>query len=399
LAAVVVGVLNIRFENIQVFDLNISLGYSGYIFSILWLVGVMNALNIIDGVDGLAACVSIIGFITVAVLANAKGSADIVVVCIILSGSTAGFLIHNVSLKKKTFLGDTGSLFLGAMLGLLCIFVTHLPGTQFPFFVPLLIVGYPIFDISVAMVRRFTRLSRKPKRRIYRRFLSMFEADNEHLHHRLLYWGLSHLRTTFLLALVAATMGSVAVIISRIELHLRMVVLAYLALSLLLILNRLRYIGMKNWITFPRVKIPRQKLVGVIEPNDVFFYSLKTYDQRKLEFINIPLAMSYKLKNQISAIIVYNASPNKFGENWNNALRAAEIHDCPVFIVADYSLLEKVYSEQRNLESIIAIKKPVRIPELIEEIEVKISRYDRSKYHLIEPQVDLIEVIKKESNA
>ncbi|MFC1586168.1 MraY family glycosyltransferase [Fibrobacterota bacterium] len=385
LAGVVVGVFNLRFEHIHFLYFSVPLGAFSVIVSVLWLVAVMNALNIIDGVDGLAACVSIIGFITLAILAHTKGAMELVAVCIILAGITAGFLIHNFNVKSKTFLGDTGSLFLGTMLGLLCIQVTRLPENRFSILVPLLIVGYPIFDTSVAMIRRYTRNIVRTRERIKRKFLRMFEADNEHLHHRLVHWGLSHTQATFLLSMVAATMGSVAIIISRIEPLLQLAVFGYLLTCLILILNRLRYIGMRHWLFFPRIKLPRPKLVGVIEPEEVFFHSLKNYEQHKVEFINIPLAMSAKFQNQLSAIVIHNAFGDKFDHSWNNALRAAEVHDCPVFVIAEQYQLNNVNGERKNFKDLELVKKPVLVPELIDEIEKKASKYFKTGNLMEEP--------------
>ncbi len=375
LATILVTVFKIQFDHLFFLDQGFSLGPFGVVISIFWLVGVMNAFNIIDGVDGLAACVSIIGFITVAVLANAKSAYPLLGISLVMTGATIAFLYYNFSVKRKVFLGDTGSLFLGTVLGLLSIQITQLEKNDFSLFVPILIVGYPVFDITVAMIRRFKkRVSRES--RIKRRFLNMFEADSEHLHHRLVQWGLSHLQTTFLLSIVAATMGSVAIIISRTSIPMRYAIIGYLVVALLLILNRLRYIGMRAWLFFPRVMYPKLRMVGVIEPDEVFFYSLKNFEQHRLEFLNIPMALSSQFNGQFSAIVIYTTIWDKFEENWKRALRVSEFHSCPVFLIADQFQLNQIPKNSKP-DNIYFIPKPVRVPNLVEHLGRNILNKER----------------------
>jgi len=398
LASVIVFGFDINCNQVYFLNVSYDLGIWGSLISVLWLVGVMNALNIIDGVDGLAASVSIVGFCTLGVLSNATYAWGTVVLCVLLIGITGGFLVHNLSSRNKTFLGDTGSLFLGAALGALSIQVTQNPSVDFSVLVPLLIVGYPIFDISVAMVRRFIGRGKGNHYKLRHRFIRMFQADNEHLHHRLVHWGLSHMQTTFLLTMVAATMGSVAINISRVSMSWRMVIFGYLVICLFLILNRLNYLGKKNWLTFPRAKFVRPKLIGVIEPGEVFFHSLKSYDQKEMEFLNIPLSISNQFRNQLSAIIVHNALCEYFDICWQYALRISEVNDCPVLVIADKKMLAKVTSKEGEFKSIILIDKPVVVPELFDRLKSILGQLNRAPTLLEDALIDLTELTKKEIN-
>ncbi len=117
----------------------------------------MNAFNIIDGIDGLAGGVAVCGFGAGGFMAYAGGATYLMTMCAAFIGLTFGFLRFNLSGRSKVFLGDSGSQLLGAVLALMAIEAQGLPKAQYSIFVPLLVVGYPLFDISVAMVRLFLK--------------------------------------------------------------------------------------------------------------------------------------------------------------------------------------------------------------------------------------------------
>jgi UDP-GlcNAc:undecaprenyl-phosphate/decaprenyl-phosphate GlcNAc-1-phosphate transferase len=367
LAIGIVVLLGHKFDDVSALGHHLELGYFGYAITIFWIVAVMNAFNIIDGIDGLAGGVAVCGFGAVAWMAYSNGSMYLLAMATAFIGLTLGFLRFNLSSRSKVFLGDAGSQFLGAVLALFAIEVQVMPQAQHSVFVPLFIVGYPLFDISVAMVRRFVKGS---SRRLGTRFVRMFVADNEHLHHRLVYLGLSHLQSTFLLLLVASTFAAAGVIFSRVGTWGKIGVLVYLFASLFLILNRLGYLGMRPWLTFPRFKTPPNNIVGVIEPDEVFFHSLKSFKQNKFEFLNLPGKLSKFMGDELIAVTLYNAAPDRFEEKWASALRASEYHDCPAIVIADGADIEKVKMHHpEGFKSIHFMEKPVRIPDLIHELE------------------------------
>ncbi len=384
LAAILVFGFDIRFETIHLFDYSFSIGLAGSFLSVIWIVGVMNAFNIIDGVDGLASIVSIIAFTTLAILFNASGAFAFVLICVILSGTTSGFLIHNMSDESKSFLGDTGSLFFGAMLAVLSIIATNLPTTHLPIFAPLLIVGYPIFDISVAMVRRFKRKQSKINRSFKNSLVKMFQADNEHLHHRLVHFGMSHIQTTLLLSMVAASMGSVAIIISRNSTGIQIISLCYLMITLTLILNRLSYLGKTNWLTAPRRQAKPKHKVGVIQSDDLFYTSLRHFQQYKFSYHNIDWPHSVKEKKDFSAIIVHNDLLRDFKETWKQALRLSEVQECPVFLIATRQQFRLVQAPPQGFKNIVPVYKPARIPELIALMAKRLN--NKEMYHQVEYQ-------------
>ena len=247
LAGVVVCVFRLNFEQASILGHSVALGGFGMVLSIFWIVALMNAVNIIDGIDGLAASVALAGFAGVGALAYADGAVNPLGVCLALSGATMGFLYYNLQRRRKVFLGDTGSQFLGAMLGVLTLRIHELPSVGHSMLIPLLLVGYPVLDTSVAMARRFFKVR---KRALGYRVSRMFMADNDHLHHRLVYAGLSHLQSTFLLMILASGFAATAVILPRVSWKGEAFFVGYLALAVAFILNRL---GFLQWGLIRRV--------------------------------------------------------------------------------------------------------------------------------------------------
>jgi UDP-GlcNAc:undecaprenyl-phosphate GlcNAc-1-phosphate transferase len=224
---------------LSLFGTTFSLGGMGIVISIFWLVGLMNAVNIIDGIDGLAASVALAGFAGVAALAFFGGAPNPMGVCAVLSGATIGFLYYNFQRKRKVFLGDTGSQFLGAMLGILILRIHELPSVGHSALIPLLLVGYPLLDTSVAMTRRFLKVRNQD---LGQRVTRMFLADNDHMHHRLLFTGMSHVQATFLLMLLASGFTAAAVILPRLSWQWEVALMVYILFAVSFLLNRLGFI-------------------------------------------------------------------------------------------------------------------------------------------------------------
>ncbi|MEN7549953.1 MraY family glycosyltransferase [Rapidithrix thailandica] len=167
-----------------------------YIFTILVITGVINAFNLMDGIDGLAGGLSIMGFGTLVILSYLLGRFDLGNLYIAFFGATAAFLKHNLS-KKKIFMGDGGSLFLGFTLviaGIQMIELASQSGSIRSTTVLLIIMG--IFWIPVLDSIRVYRSRIK-------KGVSPFTADKNHLHHLFLLTGLSHQKTSLLINLSA----------------------------------------------------------------------------------------------------------------------------------------------------------------------------------------------------
>ncbi|SFB25414.1 MULTISPECIES: glycosyltransferase family 4 protein [unclassified Bacillus (in: firmicutes)] len=182
----------------------LEFGYLSIPLTILWIVGITNAINLIDGLDGLAAGVSSIALITISGMAIIMGNVYVITIGSIMLASTLGFLIYNFH-PAKIFMGDTGALFLGYMISVLSL-LGFKNVTLVSFIVPVIILGVPISDTFFAIIRRI----------VHKQPLSA--PDKSHLHHCLLRMGYSHRQTVIMIYAMAAFFGLAAVIFSQAKL-------------------------------------------------------------------------------------------------------------------------------------------------------------------------------------
>ncbi|WP_338553401.1 MraY family glycosyltransferase [Paenibacillus sp. KS-LC4] len=177
-------------------------GWIAVPITILWIVGVTNAINLIDGLDGLAAGVSGIAISTILIMAIVMGNIPIILLSSLLLGGIVGFLFFNFH-PAKIFMGDSGSLFLGFSLATLSM-IGFKQVTIVSFVTPLLIIGVPLSDTFFAIVRRW--VNKRP----------IFAPDKGHLHHCLQELGFSHRRTVLIIWGVAAIFGGFAILQSTV---------------------------------------------------------------------------------------------------------------------------------------------------------------------------------------
>ena len=173
LAAGIAWWVGIRIIALPVFGYPIHSPVLSFFLTEFWMLAVTNALNLIDGLDGLAAGIAFFVTLAMFIVAFIQGNAPISIIAITVAGALLGFLRFNLS-PAKIFLGDTGSLFLGFLLGTLAVYTTEKSSTLLALAVPYLAFGVPLLDTSLAIVRRF--LSGRP----------VFGADRDHIHHKLL---------------------------------------------------------------------------------------------------------------------------------------------------------------------------------------------------------------------
>ncbi len=205
--------------------------------TVLWIVGVTNAVNLIDGLDGLAAGVTFFAAFTSFVIASISGSVFVALTMAALMGALVGFLFFNFN-PARIFMGDSGSYFLGFVLATTALAgggLQQKASTAVSLLVPVLALGVPIFDTLFAMFRRL--IERRP----------IFSADRGHVHHRLLDLGLTHRRAVIFLygisSLLAA--GAIAVSLGR-SWH---VGLALLSVSLVFV-GFVRFLGYFEYLHF-----------------------------------------------------------------------------------------------------------------------------------------------------
>ena len=169
--------------------------------SVLWMVGITNAINLLDGIDGLATGVTACIAMSLALINIVYGNVIVALLTLALAGACFGFLPFNSS-PARIFLGDTGSLFMGLMLACIGILSLFKAATATFILVPVLIFGVPLFDTAAVMLGRLVR--RRP----------LFEGDKTHVHHRLLRAGMTHKEAAFYLYAVTLLLAGVAIFIS-----------------------------------------------------------------------------------------------------------------------------------------------------------------------------------------
>lgn len=153
-----------------------ALGGWAWPFTLFWYLGFINSMNLIDGLDGLASGISILGTLALVIISLAVGEMFSTLFAATLCGATVAFFYWNIS-KRKIFLGDSGSMWMGLALAVLFLNLNRKTSISLPIMLAPMIV--PIWDTATTILRR------------YRRRTSIFQADDFHLHHRLLRLGFS----------------------------------------------------------------------------------------------------------------------------------------------------------------------------------------------------------------
>lgn len=168
-------------------------------FTILAVVGIINAFNLMDGLDGLAAGISAIALTAFMILGYLAGNHLIMALCAALLGGVLGFLKYNIH-PARIFMGDTGSLLVGFIIAFLAVLLTQSPGAQVQPLIPFVILGLPIADTIRVMSSRI--LQKK----------SPFSPDKTHVHHHFLDLGLNHRRTVIVIYAISLSLTGFALL-------------------------------------------------------------------------------------------------------------------------------------------------------------------------------------------
>lgn len=204
LAAFIAIYFGVRMENIDLPFLEIS---SNKVIEIIitfgWIIGITNAMNLIDGLDGLSTGISIISCLSLLIIFALNGSPLISIILITaLGGALIGFLPYNFN-PARTFIGDTGSNFLGYCLSIISILGVAKTYTAIVIVAPIIVLGLPIFDTVFAIVRRVIK---------GKSLKAIVEPDAGHLHHRMLKRGFTQKQAVLLLYGLSAILGMFAII-------------------------------------------------------------------------------------------------------------------------------------------------------------------------------------------
>lgn len=173
-----------------------------FLITIIWVVAITNAVNLIDGLDGLAAGISAISALCIGYVAYIHGQYTTTLAMMVIAGAALGFLPFNFH-PAKTFMGDSGSQLLGFALSAFSIIGAVKSSTIIVVIIPALVMGLPIFDTLMAIIRRTLRHQ------------SFATADKEHFHHRIMRAGYGQRRSVMMMYCISAIMGIVAVLYSR----------------------------------------------------------------------------------------------------------------------------------------------------------------------------------------
>ncbi|RLD15966.1 MAG: undecaprenyl/decaprenyl-phosphate alpha-N-acetylglucosaminyl 1-phosphate transferase [Caldiserica bacterium] len=179
------------------------------IFTTLWLIGFTNVINLVDGLDGLAGGITVIASITFFLVNLIQAEHGVIqeqlipssIFSLLIAGSTLGFLYYNFY-PANIFLGDSGSLFLGFMLGITTILGMLKLVASIALIIPIIVVALPIFDVILAIIRR----AKKGK--------SIMEADSSHFHHILLKLGWNQREVVLLIYNITLILSIIAILIA-----------------------------------------------------------------------------------------------------------------------------------------------------------------------------------------
>ena len=239
LAAIVVVAFGVTIDNITIpYFTDLGLSYEvSLVATVIWIVGITNAINLIDGLDGLSSGIALISCVSLLIIFALNYSPMIAILMITsLIGALVGFLPFNFA-PAKTFIGDTGSNFLGYILSIISILGLAKTYTAVVIALPMLALGLPIFDVVWAIIRRFIK---------GKSIKAIFKADRGHLHHRLVDLGFSQKQTVIIMYVMSAALGLFAIIILESGI--------WKALSYLLMVISALFLGYRNFVSLKEEK-------------------------------------------------------------------------------------------------------------------------------------------------
>lgn len=203
-ASIIVINFGIKIDYIDIIKIDSSNVLFYDILTIFWIVGITNAMNLIDGLDGLSTGISIISCVSLIIIFSLNGSPIISIVLITaLCGSLVGFLPYNFN-PAKTFIGDTGSNFLGYCLSIISILGIAKTYTAIVIVAPLIVLALPVFDTVFAVIRRIIK---------GKSLKAIIQPDAGHLHHKMLQKGFTQKQAVLILYGLSATFGMFAIIL------------------------------------------------------------------------------------------------------------------------------------------------------------------------------------------
>lgn len=193
----------------------VDLGILSVPITVFWFVACMNAVNLVDGMDGLAAGICLFADLAMFFISMVTLNALGMVLSAVLAGAILGFLVFNFP-PARLFLGNSGSNLLGFLIAALSILALQKAQAALALFVPIVALGLPIADTSLAMLRRW-----------YRK-VPISTPDREHIHHVLVRMGFSHRRAVLILYSVCVVLTLAAVLLGLAQNEVVVLVIVFL---------------------------------------------------------------------------------------------------------------------------------------------------------------------------
>jgi len=292
-AAITVCAVGVRIKSVAFADwLTLDFGWFSWPLTLLWIVGITNAVNLSDGLDGLAAGISAVACGVIAILAIWSGQVVMAVLMLALLGSLTGFLFFNFN-PAKIFMGDCGSMFLGFTIASSSVMCSMKSSALVGLALPVLALGIPIFDTLFSMLRRF--LERR----------SMFAPDRSHFHHKLCDLGIKQhhvVITIYAVTLLVAGLGMFMMVTRNIN---SLIVFICILLLLLLVFRVVGSVRLRETIAGLRQKYAVTQQIKQeresFEQVQLHFRRVKTFEQwwqavckaaEQLDFLSIKLPLT-----------------------------------------------------------------------------------------------------------
>jgi UDP-GlcNAc:undecaprenyl-phosphate GlcNAc-1-phosphate transferase len=226
-ATLPVALAGFTVNRVVIFGTPWELGWLGVPLTVFWLVGCINALNLLDGLDGLASVVGLSTALMMALIAANEGHPHVSVIAVVLAGVLVGFLVYNLP-PASIYLGDSGSMVIGLVVGILAIQGTLKTSATMSITAPAVVMSIPMFDTLLAIVRRKLKGQR------------FDAADRGHIHHRLLDRGLTNWQVLCVIGSLCLLTGAAATFATL----LRNEILAWVTtVTLIVFLVRMRWFG------------------------------------------------------------------------------------------------------------------------------------------------------------
>lgn len=228
---IIVIMANIRIQSMHgIFGMNELDLWQSYTLSIFTYIVIVNAYNLIDGLDGLAGGIGLISSLSFGFLFAYSENIPLALLSFVLSGALSAFLIFNFS-PARIFMGDSGSLIIGAIISILVINAINIPVNKIPQLIqntnlPILVIGILVYPLTDT-IRAFTLRAFKG--------ISPFTADKNHIHHKFIEVGFNHRKTVISLYLYNIYIIAFVILVPFQNATFNLLIIVLLALSVMFI--------------------------------------------------------------------------------------------------------------------------------------------------------------------